>query len=390
MNKGMCLLVLFTFFLNGCVLWDKNRNPTGSAIIFKENREFEKIDLPSLLTSNEDSAGSIEKAFNLFYYSDGTTSKTDSVLYRDRNRVQYRIIATSNQVCTNFKRALYRNESDSNFLLGLATTVFAGAGAVLAHEQTAKEFAAVAGVASGARSEFNSSYFRNITIEVISEGIDTARETIKKEIEQKNNKSIEQYTVEAAVADAIAYHNACNVIVGLQAAANALAEKKLTIQRGEDVGLVSLARVREQTLGLRNSPPEDLVESVEKYNQLNLEGLLAALEKVNTKIQGHSMAVNDSTPSDGSPKGTLKMKIEAGITSANTDVMKLKVQVKMTRFDLVAQKQELENRIKLSDGSPGVVKFKSDVAMAQVLENELAAKLMSLNDLLKEIEGFIS
>ncbi len=268
-------LLTLVIILQGCTGFltsNENDNPSGAADIFGEDTYFERVNIfqlldPSENTVNENGVGK-ENDEEVYYYLEYSLSKfyerisalTPEQQKIERNRTQFRIISASNQRCGDFKNSLHKYQGDVNFALGSLTTVLAGAGAVLSHEQTAKEFAALAGVTSGVRAEFNSSYFKNITIDVVGKGIDSARSQILGDIKKKTNFSFIDYTVEEAISDAIKYHSACNVISGLQEASKALTKQEL------DQGVASLVGTY-ATIRQVNSPILDDLEQLFKRSQ---------------------------------------------------------------------------------------------------------------------------
>lgn len=209
--------------------------PSGASAIFPEETYFERVNLFQLLNPGDGSVNLngvdeatdeeyyIEYALDEFYIRVQDFTPTNKSIAR--NRVQDRIIAASNQRCETYKQSLYELDRNFNFITGSITTALAGAGAIVAHEQTAKELAALAGISSGVRAEFNADYFRNITIEVISKGIDARRAREKQAMNSKKRQSFIDYTVEAAIADAVNYHGACTAISGLQEAGDAIAKQ---------------------------------------------------------------------------------------------------------------------------------------------------------------------
>ena len=189
--------------------------------------EIEKIDLPNLLDPDlrgnykgvkPGTAAYVERARDAFYlYGDAAE------LAQRRNRVQDRIVMASEHRYGRFAQYIQSVSSDTNFALGSLTTLLAGAGAIFTPASTVRALSGSAAIISGTRAEFNDSYYARKTIDVILDGIKLERKRIYEEIiEKRSNADIASYTVEGAIADALRFHNAAHISVGIKAAADAI------------------------------------------------------------------------------------------------------------------------------------------------------------------------
>jgi hypothetical protein len=149
-----------------------------------------------------------------------------------RNRLQDRLILASNELCENYKVTLKKKQSRFNFWAGTATTVFGAAGAVTPVASTASIFAALSGISSGTRAEYNQNYFADLAAHVITKGINARRSDILEKIHTTRKANLAEYTVEAAIGDVVTYHGACTLTSGLEQADVALA--KLDVNAGID------------------------------------------------------------------------------------------------------------------------------------------------------------
>ena len=139
-----------------------------------------------------------------------------------RNEIQSHVISVSNEKCTEYKRKLHQYKADANSMLGVLSTVFSGAGAVVTHAQTAKVFAAAGAIASGSSAEINQAYFANLTIEVITSGINQRRNEILEKIQLERNKERKEYPINGAIQDALRYHDSCTAVTGLEVAIDSI------------------------------------------------------------------------------------------------------------------------------------------------------------------------
>lgn len=182
----------------------------------------------------EEFSTALDKAFLTFYSSPGTDE--DKRLHR--NRVQDRLILASSAACGAFKTVLKRKQADRNFEFGTATVLFGAAGAVATSAQAAKSLAALAGVSGGVRAEYNRDFFSDVAAHVITKGINSRRKEMLGGIVAGQGKPITEYSLEAALSDAVVFHGACSLVGGLEYAEGAIAKVD-----GQQVGLDALKAV---------------------------------------------------------------------------------------------------------------------------------------------------
>jgi hypothetical protein len=207
----------------------------------------------------------IAKAFRGFYLYDDTAGPLS--LASRRNAIQDRLMGASEQACHAFKNYLSLSSSNNKFTWGSLSTIFGATAAVFSDLETVRALAAAAGISSGIRAEFSQAYMQGLTIDVITRGIDLRRQRIRDEIgllrgsavptsggpaavapaseplvkPAENNatlRSVQLYSVEQAVFDAVRFHAACSTVVGLQEASESISEV-------EDPGLRMVKRVFE-------------------------------------------------------------------------------------------------------------------------------------------------
>lgn len=159
-------------------------------------------------------------AFAAFYEGSGGNANR---LKLRRNRIQERILEASVQRCNIFKVYLQRSQSNTEFGLGSLATVTGVAGALVNGIQAARNLAGASGIFSGIRAEYNQAYFSNLSSSVISDGIRRLQEEAYERIQlEGQTRSIEDYSVEAAVKDVIYFDGLCSVVAGLTKASDAI------------------------------------------------------------------------------------------------------------------------------------------------------------------------
>lgn len=203
--------------LSGCALFDSDgTHPTKftSSDIFE--KPIDRIDILSYLTKGDKNAEKNKKDYSLqLEMALENFTKTDVM---ERNKVQDRIILASNASCEKYKSILKERQSKANFWLGTAATTFGAAGAVVTGAEAGRTLAALSGTSSGVRAEYNQSYFSDLAAQVITKGITARRAQILETIDSARAKTLTEYTVEMAIADAITYHGSCSLIGGLEQA----------------------------------------------------------------------------------------------------------------------------------------------------------------------------
>jgi len=234
----------------GCAY--SNVNAYGAKALVDET--FEVIDLVGLLAATEVSGKQLsssspsssggqsaaegtaenkgsppfDAAFRAFYRD---TAKGD--LQLRRNMVQERILAASVQRCGNYVRFLKQFYTEIGFSLGSLATTLAGVGVIVTPANAARALSGAAGITTGVNAEFQQQFFSKLAMQVITKGIEARRTALYKAIEGRQAREISQYTVEAAVKDALEYHNACTLLTGLE-------EAGASIERASNPGVAQL------------------------------------------------------------------------------------------------------------------------------------------------------
>lgn len=183
------------------------KDATGKA------EDFEKIDLDKLLESYGLKPSETRDV--------DFTKDTAKYQYR-RNELQDRLIAASNQRCGAYIRTLVSSKSQTQMGWGGLATFLSGAATVTTPAAAARVLSAGSTISGSFLSLYNEAYFNNLTVTVISSGIAKKREGLLRDMATKKYHELTDYTVNAAISDALNYHAACNMITGLEAAGTAI------------------------------------------------------------------------------------------------------------------------------------------------------------------------
>lgn len=165
-----------------------------------------------------------------------------------RSQIQDRLFAASNQRCNLYTTYLKRVSTYQNGIFGTLTTILGGAGAIVTGADTARLLSGLAGISSGTRAELNQAIFESVATSIIIPGIQKSRSDLKKEILKKRSKTLEEYTIEGAIADAITYHGACSMDTGISYA-------QKSIQSFDDIGVKRFTDIQNE-LGIARSASE--------------------------------------------------------------------------------------------------------------------------------------
>ena len=213
MKRSAKLALLPVIFLSGCAQFRELTMPpeknllSGAGIIMKRENA-EQVDVDALVKELKLSDQQMI----------GAQPGWDVLKYR-RNELQSKLIMASNQRCGLYLREITAAKAQTNMGWGSLSLLLAGAASVVSHVETAKALAAGAAVATGTNAIYDQTYFNNLAVGVISAGITKQREGILTQINNKSNLDLVAYPVNRAVADALQYHSACNIISGLETAA---------------------------------------------------------------------------------------------------------------------------------------------------------------------------
>lgn len=205
--------VILALLLSGCAeIREYTMRPeknllSGAGIIMKQGNA-EQIDVDALI--REMKLGDEQTI--------GAQPGLEILKYR-RNELQSKLIAASNQRCGLYLREITSAKAQTNMAWGSLSILLSGAASVVSHAETARALAAGAAVATGTNAIYDQAYFNNLAVGVISGGIAKQREGILIQINNKSTLDLVKYPVNRAVADALQYHSACNIISGLETAA---------------------------------------------------------------------------------------------------------------------------------------------------------------------------
>jgi hypothetical protein len=246
-----------------------------------------------------------------------------------RNSVQDKIVAVSTSRCNVFKTYLRRQQVDVNFMLGSLTTASGILGAVLPGMNASRNLAGAAGLFSGLRSEYNQSYYSNLAAHVIVQGIDLRINRLKKElIESRKGRSVADYTMEAAISDAIVIDGNCSAVAGL-------IEAQESIREVENPGLKMAARAMASAGALRELSQTPYLQLMKDGS---LEKLLAAAGSHVPSLQVTSTRGGDATGGMGNTLGNARDAVTR--IAAQIDYRAATVESEFDRLQTKAEEQK--------------------------------------------------
>lgn len=216
-----CLLPFF--LLSGCaqireITMPPEKNLLSGAGIIMKKGNAEEIDVEKSVNEIKIESDALVKKKALADSKKMDESPEWEVLKYRRNELQSKLIMASNQRCGLYLREITSAKAQANMGWGSLSLLLSGAASVVTHAQTARALSAGAAVATGTNAIYDQSYFNNLAVGVISAGITKQREGILVQINNKSDFDLVKYPVNRAVADALMYHAACNIISGLETA----------------------------------------------------------------------------------------------------------------------------------------------------------------------------
>lgn len=224
--KTLAICGAMAFAVAACSSGESTRNKQGMAGALMDGGMVTAVDLVALLDPQEKAKEHIGKrkwrrledgrkvdlAFEAFYNDYPRTSRS-----LRRNRAQERIMGASETTCNRLKQILLAQEKKS-FARSMGSVV-STAGRIATGLNTSAALSGVYGVFSTGQKGFNKELFGSLTSQVIVSGIDRRRDFVAAKIRAKRKRSsITQYTAEAAIKDAVYYHEQCNVFSGMMTA----------------------------------------------------------------------------------------------------------------------------------------------------------------------------
>lgn len=152
-----------------------------------------------------------------------------------RNEIIDALVAVSNRKCSDYAAFLKTHDGQANASLSILSILTGGLGGFIGGADTAKALSGSSSILSGSRAALNDTWFSNQTIHVLVSGFEKVRERDLREITNRKDCQVEQYSVMAGVGDALKYHGACSLLTGLSEAAQA-------IDRADQPGLETMRR----------------------------------------------------------------------------------------------------------------------------------------------------
>jgi hypothetical protein len=163
---------------------------------------------------------SLEKATDIFNAE--SVNNTREFKMQRRDTLQDRLLVASQNRCNFYEEYLKRFQGDSSSFFGAMTTILGGAGAIATNATGARTLAGLASIFSGVGAEMQKDLFANLASTVIVPGIEKRRHEILQEIVNKRCLPTDRYTIGLALMDAIRFHGACSMDVGVAEAGAAV------------------------------------------------------------------------------------------------------------------------------------------------------------------------
>ncbi len=369
--RQFAILLPVAMLAAGCGQFDQRTHADGRGGIATPlsfiNKNFEQVDLLATLTQGSTNSSAItndslaswelQKAYKKFYEDSRARANGPN----RRNEIQDELFRASDQRCSYYKAYLYHLQRTERSFFGGLSTALGGLGAIFTSASTARALSGAAGITSGVGAEIMEAQFASLTIQVLIDGIEKARKDAYEAARSQRFRNtptagvtrlatLEEYTVEHAILDAVRYHGACVITEGLRAAGSsiqtirhpgpemmryALTQSQALKKQLDDgkpseeawsVGLAGVGGFAGATLGGGTASAISATPDIDLYTRrLQFEGRLAAYE---TSLQGLAAAAKDASL----PKDETTKEVQTAADDAATKLADARVQMK-SRFD---------------------------------------------------------
>jgi hypothetical protein len=199
----------------------------------------------------------------------------------ERNSEAIKLIAISDIKCGQFISHIYGRKAIANVWYGTLTTATAAAAAIVGG-RAAQNLAGSSAVSNELRNSINSEIYGGELIPSVAKEIISIRKSAKIEITSKANENLLSYSAEAALSDAVAYHELCSIPVALSSliarANNRENEGKLDL----DTSIKRLNDAIESNSKILSNPQ---ITSTQEEKEALKENTFALLEQRNTLIK---------------------------------------------------------------------------------------------------------
>ena len=207
-----------------------------------------------------------------------------------RNMLQDAIIGVSNTVGSAHVASIMGVEDATNLVTGALDIGFDGASVIATGTGSKTIFAALSAFFGSSRSLINEEIYNNILAPAIVQAILKERLSAWKDILDQRDKSIYEYNVEHAIADAIAYHESWSFYRGLQSLVKA---GQVRVQSETE----SIQKQVDERLGTKTVTPTEkiaaVIREIDKIPDLATRNKVytqaaSSLADLNIKLDGHA------------------------------------------------------------------------------------------------------
>ena len=185
-------------------------------------------------------------------------------IYR-RNEIVDSLIAVSNRKCGRYTALLKTVDGAANSALGLGAIITGGLGAIVAGEATAKTLSGTSAIITGSRAELNKTYLTNQTIQVLAAAYENTRREERRQIANREACPLSKYTLMRGIEDALTYHASCSLVVGLQAASDA-------VQRSNSPDIAAIKKSMVELAALRRTTQQAFGEEAKEKDDASADG----------------------------------------------------------------------------------------------------------------------
>lgn len=226
------------FFLTGCSTWfEKNfiePNYRPQAMIAGEKSRTIKHTVFVGEKTDRKPTGPYDLKFTADGQIDSDGSQLDQLFagaqqsHDTRNFLAIQFMLVSDNLAERHKALLLGNYAVTNSVLGILISTAGGLAAIMKPATTKSALGAGAAVLNSTKSTLNSELFLNQLATTIVAAIDKERKKLRDAIEPKLKLKVEEYSIDQAMLDVQAYHDAGSFTHGLVVLSESLAKQRET------------------------------------------------------------------------------------------------------------------------------------------------------------------
>ena len=228
------------------------------------------------------------------YGKDGTNGKATyenpGATKDDRSRLQGAIIVYSHGACSEFRMRLFAIHGARKVLFQGSALLLSGAATAVTGNVAKTVLSALSAGVLGTDETIDAHFLQNAAITGILNTITSERKQALIDMRQKQGREITEYSVQAAVADAVRYNRLCSLTEAISIMSNATQKKNMNANVIKNIAITN-ARIRLQSAQGKLDRAEEKKAAVAdspafKTLEVRVERLKTEVERLQGELDG--------------------------------------------------------------------------------------------------------